>query len=182
MDDPKQSLEEQAKALKEEQAKALKEKYWSDQSGSSQSPAVGTATSVDSRDPQLPNRPVGVTILSIGIGLTSLGFFSTLMLLPILFSPTYRAEAEDIGPPMLVGVVAGVGVGLAFGALNLAVALGLWRLRKWARWGANVILALTLLGVPLAGAADPLVFLTFLAACIGGLWYLNRRKVRDLFS
>ncbi len=170
MDDPKQSLEEQAKALN-------KEKYRSDQSGSSQSPAVGTATSVDSRDPQLPNRPVGVTILSIGIGLFSLGFFSTLMLLPILFSP---AEAED--PLMLVGVGMGAGVGLAIGALYIAVALGLWRLRNWARWGANVILALTLLGVPLSGAADPLVALTVLAASIGGLWYLNRRKVRDLFS
>ena len=170
MDDPKQSLEEQAKALKE--------KYRSDQSGSSQSPAVGTATSVDSRDPQLPNRPVGVTILSIGIGLFSLGFFSTLMLLPILFSP---AEAED--PLMLVGVGVGAGVGLAIGALYIAVALGLWRLRNWARWGANVILALTLLFSPLSeGLSNPLVFLTVLAACIGGLWYLNRRKVRDLFS
>ena len=175
MDDLKQSLEEQAKALKE--------KYPSDQSGSSQSPAVGTATSVDSRDPQLPNRPVGVTILSIGIGLFSLAFFSTLMLLPILFSPTFRAEVEDIGPPILVGVVAGAGVGLAFGALYIAVALGLWRLRNWARWGANVILALTLLFSPLSeGLSNPLVFLTVLAACIGGLWYLNRRKVRDLFS
>ncbi len=175
MDDPKQSLEEQAKALKG--------KYPSDQSGSSQSPAVGTATSVDSRDPQLPNRPVGVTILSIGIGLASLGFFSMLMLLPILFLPTYRAEAEDIGPPILVGVGVGVGVGLAIGALYIAVALGLWRLRNWARRGANVILALTLLSVLLSGAlSDPLVGLTVLAACIGGLWYLNRRKVRDLFS
>ena len=173
MDDLKQSLEEQAKALKES-------KYRSDQS--SRSPAVGTATSVDSRDPQLPNRPVGVTILSVVIGLFILGFFSKLMLLPILFSPTDRTEVEGIGPPILVGVGVGVGVGLAFGALYIAVALGLWRLRKWARWGANVILALTLLGVPLSGAADPLVFLTVLAACIGGLWYLNRRKVRDLFS
>ena len=173
MDDPKQSLEEQAKALKE--------KYRSDPSGSSQSPAVGTATSVDSRDPQLPNRPVGVTILSIGIGLASLGFFSTLMLLPILFSPTYRAEVED--PLMLVGIGIGAGVGLAITALYIAVALGLWRLRKWARWGANVILALTLLFSPLSeGLSNPLVFLTVLAACIGGLWYLNRRKVRDLFS
>jgi len=172
MDDLKQSLEEQAKALKE--------KSRSDQSGSSQSPAVGTATSVDSRDPQLPNRPVGVTILSIGIGLFSLAFFSMLMLLPILFSPTDRAEVED--PLMLVGIGVGAGVGLAFGALYIAVALGLWRLRNWARWGANVILALTLLGVPLSGASsDPLVVLTVLAACIGGLWYLNRRKVRDLF-
>ena len=174
MDDPKQSLEEQAKALKE--------KYRSDQSGSSQSPAVGTATSVDSRDPQLPNRPVGVTILSIGIGLFSLAFFMTLIPLAFLFSPTFRAEAEDI-PLMLVGVVAGAGVGLAIGALYIAVALGLWRLRNWARWGANVILALTLLLSPLSeGLSNPLVFLTVLAACIGGLWYLNRRKVRDLFS
>jgi len=137
MDDPKQSLEEQAKALKEEQAKALKEKYWSDQSGSSQSPAVGTATSVDSRDPQLPNRPVGVTILSIVIGLVSVGGFfpMTLMMLAILFSP---AEAED--PLMLGGYVRmAAGVGLAFGALYIAVALGLWRMRNWARRGANVL-------------------------------------------
>ncbi len=172
MDDPKQSLKEQAKALKE--------KYWSDQSGSSQSPAVGTATSVDSRDPQLPNRPVGVTILSIGIGLASLAFFSiTLMMLAILFSP---AEAED--PLMLGGYVRmAAGVGLAFGALYIAVALGLWRLRNKARRGANVILALTLLFGPLSEAlSNPLIFLTVLAACIGGLWYLNRRKVRDLFS
>ncbi len=175
MDDPKQTLEEQAKALNE--------KYRSDQSGSSQSPAVGTATSVDSRDPQLPNRPVGVTILSIGIGLASLGFFSMLMLLPILFSPTYRAAAAEDIPLLLVGAPAAAVVLLAFVVFYLRVALGLWRLRNWARWGANVILALTLLFSPLSeGLSNPLVFLTVLAACIGGLWYLNRRKVRDLFS
>ncbi len=146
-------------------------------------PAHGmAATSVDSRDPQLPNRPVGVTILSIGIGLVSLAFSIPLMMLAIQFSTTYRAEAEDI-PLMLVGVVAGAGVGLAFGALYIAVALGLWRLRNKARRGANVILALTLLCAPLSeGLSVPLIFLTVLAACIGGLWYLNRREVRDLFS
>lgn len=61
------------------------------------SPAGVPATSPTSHDSEIRDRPVGVAILSIGIGLNSLVYFTaTLMGLVFLFWITYREEAQEM--------------------------------------------------------------------------------------
>jgi cell division protein FtsW (lipid II flippase) len=132
-------------------------------------------------------RPAGVTAVAAAFLLAAvylLGVGLTMLASPGLVSMAAGAELlgglELAGPYMFL-LVAGVG---------LAVALGLWRLHRWARWAAIV---LAMIGVVLLvpSVSGAVVFFRFGKLARGGLgvilrtmiiWYLFQEPVGNAFA
>ncbi len=95
-----------------------------------------------------PKRPLGVTILSILIGIGGLAA----LLLGILFIGLFAAIGHNFGvshPNLrtafdIIGWILGI-LPLVIGIIYLAVAIGLWLLKSWAFWTTVVVSAIFLL-------------------------------------
>ncbi len=119
-------------------------------------------------------RPTGVTILAI-LNFLWAGLHA---LLAVLF---FFIGAEDAA----VGVVA-----LILAAIGLAIGIGLWKLRNWARIVTIVLVGLSLplsvlllLGLLIGFELGSLIFQAiFVALYAWIIWYLFQPHVKDAFG
>jgi cell division protein FtsW (lipid II flippase) len=132
-------------------------------------------------------RPAGVTAVAVAFILAAVYLLAvglTMLASPGLVSMAAGAELlgglELAGPYMFL-LVAGVG---------LAVALGLWRLHRWARWAA-ILLAMIGVVLLVPSVSGAVVFFRFGKLAWGGLgvilrtmiiWYLFQEPVANAFA
>ncbi|MGH9777661.1 MAG: hypothetical protein ACRD5I_04550 [Candidatus Acidiferrales bacterium] len=140
------------------------------------------------------DRPTGVTILAIleflGAGLFILLGLLFLVGFSLLGGAAGQAgEGSGMAVLMGLGAVAGV-VFLALALIPLAIGIGLWKLKNWAR---ILVIVFSILGVlsNLAGAAIPLMTgdpVSAVSSVIGLgvngliLWYMFQPHVREAFG
>jgi cell division protein FtsW (lipid II flippase) len=134
-----------------------------------------------------PERPAGVTVLA-GVFLLAAAYLFTVGLTMLV-----RPELVALGTGReLIGgfALAGPQIFLFTAALGAAVAFGLWRLHRWARWAAILlaVIGVVLLVPSISGAV---VFFRFGKLAWGGVgvmlrtmivWYLLQEPVRDAFA
>lgn len=118
-------------------------------------------------------RPFGLSILAVGAVIVGV--------LALLGAAGWWATSDGIAfLPRLHGVERLVALALlALGALELALAYGLWNLRPWA-WALGIGLETTALVLALLqlGRGIPGSHLLTLVLAVLTLWYLSRPRVR----
>ena len=119
-----------------------------------------------------PVRPDGVVLISIWfilnavlalIGIAAMAIFA----LPSVITDTVGSDRYFA----IAGVSFGLFVVLVFGALDVAAAVGLLRLRDWARWLAIVLAAMGLLLFPIGTIVGALI-----------IWYLLNDEAKQAFG
>jgi len=114
-------------------------------------------------------RPLGVSILAV---LNTIG-----AVILVLAAIGGGSELGDPGAAAAYGAIMGL-----FGVFSLMVAIGLWRLRNWARIAAIILYSLSaLIGViELSQGASPGFMQLLVAGNIAA--YLCRARARDAFN
>lgn len=143
----------------------------------------------------MKTRPIGVTILALLFVLNLVVFvvFAALAVINhgALVAVLHWLSPSGVGPETMHAAMGRVQpfYYTAMAVLTGAMAVGLWRLRNWARVVMLGMIALSLLlmlgevrpllAAPTAGAV--LLTLARIALSIFWVWYLLRRSVRDAF-
>ncbi len=140
-------------------------------------------------------RPTGVTILAI-LNFLGAGLYALLAVLFFLIGAGGAAsgmasEMEGGAAAFLLGLGAAVGVILLiFAAIGLAIGIGMWKLRNWARIVTIVLVGLSLLlgvigllGSLISFELGSLIFQAiFVALYAWIIWYLFQPHVKDAFG
>jgi hypothetical protein len=144
----------------------------------------------------MKSRPAGIVLFAI-LYLVNAAFYGYLIVLGFFARDKLAAFLNSSTSPAGVGPSGLLSLGkllpfyfVAMAAVTLALALGMWRLKNWAR-----IVTMLLVGISLLDAAYMLIktfahfvaadFVRLLGATAIGivvLWYLNRKAVRASFS
>jgi multidrug transporter EmrE-like cation transporter len=131
-------------------------------------------------------RPAGVTAVTIAFLLTAAYLLTvglTMLARPGLIS--MAAGAELLGGLELAGPY----MFLLTAAVGVAVALGLWRLHRWARWTA-ILIAMIGMVLLLPSVSSAVIDFRFARLVWGGLgvivraiivWYLFQEPVGEMF-
>jgi hypothetical protein len=146
-------------------------------------------------------RPAGVTVIAvldfIGAAFCVIGalvaFFFGSVLASFIGAAAATANANGAtGAAPAAGLMAGIGIfagviALAFGALAVFIALGLLKLKNWARVASIVLSALGLLlsipGLLNGFRGGPIVMtIIFLAYYIWVIWYMLQPNVKAAFG
>jgi hypothetical protein len=119
------------------------------------------------------HRPLGLSILTMGAALIAVVL--------LLWAGVWLGVAHESSSSLLARNARLIALFLVIaGALQLALAYGLWALRPWAwSFGTGLLvvsIALTLLG---GGRGRPGAEIASLVLQIGALWYLLSGKVRE---
>lgn len=132
-------------------------------------------------------RPAGVTAVAVAFLLAA--FYLLVVGLVMLASPGLVSMAA--GAELLGGLeLAGPYMFLLIGALGAVIALGLWRLHKWARWLA-VLAAMIGVVFLLPSVSSAMLDFRIGKLAWGGLgtivrvlivWYLFQEPVREVFQ
>ena len=120
----------------------------------------GSALAGKSPDLQPLTRPSGITVLAV---LNALG---AALMIPIALLVLATARGEEAAVMIGVGILY-----LVAGALSLAAAVGLWKLRPWGRSLQIGLSVFGLLGFPIGTVISALI-----------LYYLTRPVIKILFS
>jgi hypothetical protein len=114
-------------------------------------------------------RPFGVTVIALmqGIASPTTGISWVLNDSPFGISRAY----EKTGDYLVV----------AFGVLGFAIAIGLWRLKRWAWVSTMVWFGFTMAGSLIAWAQDDPQYLLMVISIIT-VFYLNQRDVQQAFG
>jgi hypothetical protein len=149
-------------------------------------------------------RPVGVTVTSV---LQILGSLLTLLMGALVFAVPLMQKGSKQTTILPAGVFYVSAFYVLMAVLGFATALGLWRIRRWARistlifagflvfFGLAFLVAGVFVPMPVPagatasaqqGVAAAKAFLVCLAVALGGLgatwlYYFNRRPVKELF-
>ncbi|HTP87090.1 MAG TPA: hypothetical protein VMJ34_09080 [Bryobacteraceae bacterium] len=146
-----------------------------------------------------PKRPLGVTLTAVA---SILGSVPILLLAALMMLLALLATRTAGAPPHMTAILAGQSaVWIAFAAWGITTAIGLLRVRGWARWSTIAFSALlliccapgavliALLPLPSPTGASTvariaLVVSYFLLALLGGLWlwYFNTAALRGVFG
>ncbi len=140
-------------------------------------------------------RPTGVTILAI-LNFLGAGLYALLAVLFFLIGAGGAASGmmSEMGggaAAFLLGLGAAVGVILLiFAAIGLAIGIGLWKLRNWARIVTIVLVGLSLLlgvigllGSLISFELGSLIFQAiFVALYAWIIWYLFQPHVKQAFG
>ena len=140
-------------------------------------------------------RPTGVTILAI-LNFLGAGLYALLAVLFFLIGAGGAASGvlDEMGggaAAFLLGLGAAVGVILLiFAAIGLAIGIGMWKLRNWARIVTIVLVGLSLLlgvlgllGSLISFELGSLIFQAiFVALYAWIIWYLFQPHVKQAFG
>ncbi len=140
-------------------------------------------------------RPTGVTVLAV-LNFLGAGLYALLAVLFFLIGAGGAASGmmSEMGggaAAFLLGLGAAVGVILLiFSAIGLAIGIGLWKLRNWARIVTIVLVGLSLLlgvigllGSLIAFELGSLIFQAiFVALYAWIIWYLFQLHVKQAFG
>jgi hypothetical protein len=130
-------------------------------------------------------RPIGITLLALLV----LAGAAIYILGGIIFALGWAQLPPQLGLPPEAAAVLPVAL-IILGALGLALGLGLWSLRSWARKVAIVLSALGVVGAIVgvgtavsAGTSTEIV-LSFLSVAVRSfiLWYLLQPHVKQAFT
>ncbi len=140
-------------------------------------------------------RPTGVTVLAV-LNFLGAGLYALLAVLFFLIGAGGAASGmmSEMGggaAAFLLGLGAAVGVILLiFAAIGLAIGIGIWKLRNWARIVTIVLVGLSLLlgvigllGSLISSELGSLIFqATFAALYAWIIWYLFQPHVKQAFG
>ena len=141
------------------------------------------------------DRPTGVTVLAV-LNFLGAGLYALLAVLFFLIGAGGAASGmmSEMGggaAAFLLGLGAAVGVILLiFAAIGLAIGIGIWKLRNWARIVTIVLVGLSLLlgvigllGSLISFELGSLIFQAiFVALYAWIIWYLFQPHVKDAFG
>lgn len=138
-------------------------------------------------------RPLGVTILSVGMILAGVGFGASAFIFFFVGSKAATAAAPESGATATAFAAIGAAAGVVFllvGALHIALAIAIFQMRNLARMLTIFLFLLIAAGACLGLIATLLSYshvailwnISILAVDLLALWYLLRHETKEAFQ